>query len=257
MTKLIWDEVGSRLYEQGIDRCVFYTNEATGVAWNGLISVKEAPNSSETTFIYVDGEKIISKITAGAFQATLEAFTYPDEFSDYDGTYGWVEQQRRGGFGLCYRTMIGSDLGPEAGYKLHLVYNALAMPTARDYSAVSEQVEPLIFSWEISTAPERIEGTKGVSHLVIDSRKAYPWVLAGLEDILYGSELQTSTMPSINQVLELFDEGSIFRIINHGDGTFTASGPDEDVFMLDDTSFQMSSPSIFMISDDTYEASSL
>jgi len=197
VAKLVWDQVGERLYETGVDRGVLYIPDEsgvydTGVAWNGLVSVSEAPSGAEPSPQYADNIKYLNLISLEEFAASIEAFTYPDEFAQFDGSAEMepgvlIGQQPRGTFGLSYRSLIGNDVaGTELGYKIHLIYGAMAAPTEKAYGTVNESPEALTFSWELSTTAVQVTGYKPTASLVIDSTKVDPAKLVTFEDILYG-----------------------------------------------------------------------
>lgn len=203
MSKLIWDEVGKRIYESGVNQAVLYPLNTTtgvydvGVAWNGLSKVSESPSGAEASPVYADNIKYLNLVSAEEFSATIEAYTYPDEFSECNGeaelTPGVsVGQQTRKTFGLCYRTLLGNDTEQmDFGYKLHLVYGALCAPSSKDYQTINKDPEAMALSWEISTTPVPITGFKPSATLVIDSTKVDAAKLAALEAILYGKNATT------------------------------------------------------------------
>jgi hypothetical protein len=174
MTRLNWDVVGERTFETGVDRGVLYVDGSDGVPWNGLISVSESPSGADLSEYYIDGIKYLQLLAGEEFTATIDAFTYPDEFASCDGTRSvgnglFVTQQPRKGFSLSYRSQVGNDVdGISHGYKIHVVYNALAAPSARQRNSLSDSIAPLNFSWQISTKPPRFAGYKPTAHLVID-----------------------------------------------------------------------------------------
>lgn len=222
MTQLKWDQVAEKVYETGIDRGVLYpaSNGGTypkGVAWNGLISVDEAPSGAESNKQYADNQVYLNLTSAEEFSATLEAYTYPDEFAACDGSAElapgiFVGQQRRKGFGLSYRTLIGNDVEQtDFGFKLHLVYGGLAAPTGKTYSTVNDSPEAATFSWEISTTPVDVPGHKPSATLVIDSTKVDAGKLADLEAILYGTAGADARLPLPEEIVVLF-EGSITEV---------------------------------------------
>lgn len=194
---ITWDGQGERQYETGVDHGVLYIPDATGAyvtgfPWNGLVTVTESPSGAEATALYADNIKYLNLQSAEEFGATIEAFTYPDEFGQCDGTATlgagvFIGQQTRKAFGLAYRTKIGNDLDADAGYKLHLIYGALAAPTEKAYSTVNDSPEAITFSWEISTTPIEVPGFKPTAILTIESTTIDPDVLAEIEDILYGA----------------------------------------------------------------------
>lgn len=247
MTKLIWHESGKHFYESGVDRGVFYPKNNTGVAWNGLISVKEAPSDVDQSVIYVDGFHYTNQLSLGSFAATIEAYTYPSEFDDYEGD-----------FNFCYRTLIGNDINnSDHGYKLHLVYNALATPSDKSYSTINSSSEALTFGWDISTTPILIPYARPSSHFIVDSTKVYSGVMSGLESILYGDDSTDPSFPTIDELLAFFESNAILKITDNGDGTWTAEGPDDAVEMLDATTFQIDWPSATYIDADSYSIKSL
>lgn len=210
MTKLIWGVVGERYFEAGSDRGVLFIPEQAGVAWNGLVSVTESPSGGEPVPYYVDGVKYLNIAAAEEYEATISAFASPREFYQCDGTLSirnglYVTQQPRRSFGLCYRTLLGNDIdGVDYGYKLHLVYNALAAPSERNNATIADSSEPITLSWKISTTPPFISEYKPTAHMVIDSRTTDPVVLQTVEDILYGTDDVLSRLPSPNELIELF-----------------------------------------------------
>lgn len=216
--QLTWDEVGERLYETGVDHGVLYIpdgagNYDDGVAWNGLTSVTESPSGAEATATYADNIKYLNLISAEQFGATLEAYTYPDEFAQFDGlatpTPGvMVGQQARKTFGLSYRTRLGNDVeGDDFGYKIHLVYGAQAAPSEKAYNSVNDSPEAINFSWELSTTPVAVTGMRPTSILTIDSTKVGATELAALEQILYGGVATDPRLPLPDEVIELIGEG--------------------------------------------------
>ena len=201
MSKIVWDKTGERLYETGVKNGVLYlqTNGVynNGVAWNGLTAVTESPSGAEATALYADDMKYLNLYSAEEFGATIEAYTYPDEFAECDGSKELVDgvvigQQTRKVFGLCYRTVIGNDTDGEAhGYKLHIIYGAMASPSEKAYATINDSPEAITFSWEVTTTPVNVTGAKPTASVVIDSTKADPTKLAALEVILYGKDPTT------------------------------------------------------------------
>lgn len=216
MTEITWDGVGERLYEAGIDHGVLYLRNDTGAydrgyAWNGLTSVSESPSGAESNKQYADNIVYVNLVSTEEFSATIEAFTYPDEFAECDGSKEiapgvFIGQQRRSTFGLAYRTLIGNDLkSTDLGYKLHLVYGGEAAPTEKAYSTVNDSPEAATFSWEVSTTPVAVPGHKPTATLVIDSTKVNSADLEALEAILYGSESDEPSLPLPAEVLALIN----------------------------------------------------
>lgn len=209
MTRVQWGKVGERNYEAGIDRGMLYVGN-TGVAWSGLMSVKEGQDGGEAKAYYVDGVRYANRILLEEFQATIEAFTYPELFAQCDGTAQissglFATQQRRRPFGFSYRTLIGNDIeGLEAGYKIHIVYNAMAKPTSsRSYVSLGDKIDPLSFAWDIVTKPPVLDFVP-TAHMIIDSRSTAPALLGQIEDILYGSAAADPRLPTAGELVFLF-----------------------------------------------------
>jgi len=198
MSKLKWDQIGEKTYETGVKQGVLYPMAnglyPTGVAWNGLTAVTESPSGAEATPLYADDIKYLNLISAEQFGATVEAYTYPDEFGACDGSAALatgvaIGQQSRKTFGLCYRTTFGNDAdGADYGYKLHLIYGAMAAPSEKGYATINDSPEAITFSWAITTTPVAVTGFKPTASITIDSTKADATKLAALEAILYGTD---------------------------------------------------------------------
>lgn len=218
MPKLTWDNIGERLFETGVKQGVLYPIQSDGkytkgVAWNGLTAVTESPSGAEATPLYADDIKYLNLLSNEEFGATIEAYTYPDEFAECDGsaelvTGVMIGQQKRKVFGLCYRTTIGNDVdGNDHGYKLHLIYGCLAAPSEKAYSTINDSPEAITFSWEVTTTPVNVEGFKPTSQITIDSTKADPTKLAALEAVLYGAEAAEAKLPLPDEVATLMSAG--------------------------------------------------
>lgn len=214
MAKLIWDQTGERLYETGVKQGVLYVRDTNGaypqgVAWNGLTAVTESPSGAEATPLYADDIKYLNLMSAEEFGATIEAYTYPDEFMECDGSASLVDgvvigQQTRKTFGLCYRTTLGNDVdGNDYGYKLHIIYGALAAPSEKAYATINDSPEAITFSWEVSTTPVNVTDMKPTSCITIDSTKADKTKLAALEAVLYGSESEEARLPLPDEIKTL------------------------------------------------------
>lgn len=217
MAKLTWDQTGERLYETGVDHGVLYPIQeggvyTKGVAWNGLTAVTESPSGAEASPIYADNIKYLNLISNEEFGATIEAYTYPDEFAECDGSASiatgvFIGQQARKTFGLSYRTVLGNDVDSnDYGYKLHFIYGALAAPSEKAYSSINDSPEAITFSWEVTTTPVNVNGFKPTACITIDSTKADKTKLAALEAILYGSESEEARLPLPDEVVELMGE---------------------------------------------------
>lgn len=223
--KLVWDKTGERFYETGVDHGVLYVMDGTGgyplgVPWNGLTSISESPSGAEASPLYADNIKYLNLVSTEEFGASIEAYTYPDEFGVCDGTAEPTEglkigQQGRKNFGLCYRTKVGNDvIGQDLGYKLHLIYNCLAAPSEKAYATVNDSPEAITFSWEISTTPIDVgEGYKPTASITIDSTKVDPEALEALELILFGkdavvdpaSPAVAARLPLPSEIIEIFE----------------------------------------------------
>lgn len=207
MAKIEWDKTGERFYETGVKNGVLYVQEGglyqNGVAWNGLTAVTESPSGAEATPLYADDIKYLNLLSAEEFGATIEAYTYPDEFAACDGSAALADgvmigQQARKTFGLCYKTTIGNDTnGNDYGYKLHIIYGALAAPSEKAYATINDSPEAITFSWEITTTPVNVTGAKPTAYITIDSTKANAEKLAALEDVLYGKNGEPGNEPRL------------------------------------------------------------
>lgn len=214
MAKLVWDKSGEHLFETGVDHGVLYPQAADGsypkgVAWNGLTSVSESPSGAEATALWADNIKYLNLYSAEEFGATIEAYTYPDEFAELDGSAeiapgAMIGQQNRKAFGLSYRTVLGNDIqGNDYGYKLHLIYGAQASPSEKSYETINDSPDAITFSWELNTTPTNVTGHKPTASLVIDSTKCDATKLAALEEILYGTDNEDPRMPLPDEVATL------------------------------------------------------
>lgn len=219
MPKLKWDQIGERLYETGVDKVVLFPMESTGqygagVAWNGISAVNESPSGAEPTALYANNGKYINLISNEDFAATIEAFMYPDEFEECDGSKEIapgvvIGQQKRKVFGLAYRTLLGNDVdGNDHGYKLHLVYGCLAAPSENNHSTVNDSPEAGTMSWSVSTTPVEVADAKPTATVTIDSTKADKTKLKKLEDMLYGTEQAESKLPLPAEVITLMKDAA-------------------------------------------------
>jgi hypothetical protein len=214
--RLKWDQVGERVYETGVDRGVLYVPNPNGAydeghVWNGLVSVSESPSGGEATPQWADNIKYLNLVSTEWFNASIEAFTYPDEFAQFDGSTEtqpgvYIGQQSRGTFGLAYRTQVGNDVaGSDYGYKLHLIYGALATPSDKAYGTINESPEAMTLSWELTTTPVEVPGFKPTATLVLDSTKVSASALAALEDVLYGTAANEPRLPLPAEIIEMFE----------------------------------------------------
>ena len=214
MAKLVWDQSGQKFFETGVSNGVLYVSDGqggylNGVAWNGLTSVAENPSGAESNPVYADNIKYLNIISAEEFGATIEAFTYPDEFMECDGSAQVVAgvnigQQARKSFGISYRTRVGNDVaGDNLGYKIHVIYNCQAAPSGKTYSTVNESPEAITFSWEVTTTPVPVEGFRPTATVVFDSTKLDAEKMAAVENALYGGASSEPSLPSIEELLAL------------------------------------------------------
>lgn len=212
--KLKWDETGKRVYETGVSQGVLYVQTdqgayGNGVAWNGLTSVNESPSGAEPTPLYADDIKYLELTSTEEFGASIEAYTYPDEFEQCDGSAELgagitIGQQPRKAFGLCYKTVKGNDVkNNDYGYKLHLIYGAKAKPSEKAYQTINDSPEAITFSWEVSTTPVEVTGFKPTASLTIDSTKVSKEILKSIEDKLYGTETVEPILLMPNEILAL------------------------------------------------------
>ena len=213
MAKLVWDKTGERLYETGVKNGVLYPMVdgayPKGIVWNGLTAVTESPSGAEATALYADDIKYLNLMSAEEFGATVEAYTYPDEFAECDGSASLgdgvtIGQQPRKTFGMSYKTTVGNDVDNDNhGYKLHLIYGAMASPSEKAYSTINDSPEAITFSWELTTTPVNVTGFKPTASLTIDSTKIDPVKLAAIEALLYGDESSEARLPLPDEIAEI------------------------------------------------------
>lgn len=213
MSKLVWDNTGERLYETGVKQGVLYVQEGgkypKGVAWNGLTAFTESPSGAEATPLYADDIKYLNLLSAEEYGCTIEAYTYPDEFAQCDGSAQIAQgvmagQQKRKPFGFAVKTTLGNDGdGNDYGYKLHLVYGAIAAPSEKGYASINDSPEAITFSWEVTTTPVNVAGFKPTASLTIDSTKCDETKLKALEDKLYGTESAEASLPLPDEVVTI------------------------------------------------------
>ena len=217
MSKLVWDEIGSRFYETGVKNAVLYVQEGgtypKGVAWNGITAVTESPSGAEASPLYADDIKYLNLLSNEEFGASIEAYTYPDEFAQCDGSAAlatgvMIGQQSRKTFGLAYKTTLGNDTdGNDFGYKLHLIYGALAAPSEKAYATINDSPEAITFSWEVTTTPVNVTGHKPTASVTIDSTKVNEEKLTALEAILFGGDDTEARLPLPDEIATLMAEG--------------------------------------------------
>lgn len=260
MTRLEWDQPGERLYETGLDRGVLYLPNGRGIPWNGLVSVHEKFEDVGSEPLHIDGLKYFDDQTVGDFAATIQAFTYPDEFLEFEGTSEvndvglFATYQNRPTFGLSYRTLIGNDTqGTEYSYKIHVLYNLTAVPTTKDYTTLTNSPTLSTFAWDISSVPEPAPGFRPTGHIIFDMTDLSPLVRGAVEGLLWGDQFGESTLPSIVEFQQLIGESTKLTITDNGDGSWTADGPLELVRMIGATEFQIDEVDAIYTDADTYQ----
>ncbi len=214
MSRIAWDQTSEKLFETGVEQGVLYPQDTDGsypkgVGWNGLTSVQESPSGAEETALYADDTKYLGLFSTEEYGCTIEAYTYPDEFEECDGTAEiatgvTIGQQTRKAFGFCYKTLLGNDVqDTDYGYKLHIVYGAKASPSDKEYATVNNSPDAITFSWEVSTTPIEVTGFKKTATVTINSTKVDKEKLAALEDILYGTEDADPRLPLPDEIIEI------------------------------------------------------
>lgn len=258
MVKLVWDKVGDKTFESGLDRGVLYLPDGTAVPWNGLTSIVEK-FESESSSVYYDGMKISELVNPGSFTASMKAVTYPDEFLELEGLGSnkrgvYYADQSPQFFHLCYRTLIGDDVsGPEAGYKLHILYNVVAVPADKTYASVGEDPSLVEFEWDISAIPEEIPGFRPTSHIIIDSRLVDDLLLPELEKILYGDISVDPELIPMTDLVAFINSFLRVSIIDNGDGTWTAIDDNGDYVQPGpDGYFEINGVDAWYLNDETY-----
>lgn len=262
MALLAWAEVGKRFYETGVDRGVLYVDSDPGVAWSGIVSVDENPSGGDPEPYYIDGVKYLNLSGQEEYEATLSAFYSPDEFDACDGNVAvrggmYAAQQPRKSFGLSYRTKIGNDtIGTNYGYKIHLVYNALAQPSQHSYNTAGDKSDVPTATWALTTTAVDITGASRSAHLVIDTTKTPPPVILALEAILYGTDVGTPRLPLPDEIAELFDDTVDFVVTDLTGGVFNIAGSPIAVQDLGGGKWQITSDTVVMVDSDTWNISS-
>ena len=264
MTALEWDKPIDRTYETGLDRGVLYLSSGEGVVWNGLTGVDEQEENSDPSHIMVDGVKIFDVQMTPSYAATVSAFTYPEEFLDYEGseelTPGLrVDDQRQKPFGMSYRTLSGSAATLNKSYKIHILYNLTAVAQDKPYQTISELETAIDFSWSVRGVPEALDGYKPTAHIILDSDTLEPDLLEYIESIIYGDGFNDAYLPNLEELWEYFLAWDYYiAIIDHGTGIWKAISNEPGVIdMLDSTTFEITTPSAVFLDADTYEISSL
>jgi hypothetical protein len=260
---LVWDQVGERFYQTGVDRGVLYLQDGIVVPWNGLIGVEESPNAELKSY-YLDGVKYLENLLPGDYVGKLKAYTYPDEFDSVNGLADvapglTLYDQPPKSFNLSYRTRIGNDLkGLELGYKIHVLYNVVANPESHSFDTVKDSgVQPIEFSWSLTGTPQKIAKARPTIHVSIDSTKTDPFILGLLESKLYGTDILDPSFPSMKEITEIFGYRGALIIIDYGNGVWLAiDESDTYITMDDDTTFHIDGADVIILDADTYEISS-
>lgn len=263
MSVIEWDGVGTKLFEIGLDRGVLYDlDSGKGIPWNGLLSVNKQ-SSAAVDPLYFNGVKFEDSVSAEEPTYILRAFTYPDEFLEYEGLLEdddglYLDDQPPTRFHLCWRTGVGNDTeGLQHGYKIHILYNVLAVSSTKSYSTVSSNVDPIEFEWTLYPLPEEIGEYKPTSHIVIDSRKIDQLLLADIEDILYGSEDNDPSMPSLQGLITFIQNWDRFIVIDNGDGTWTGSASIAGyITKVNEYTYDITTDTIVVVDAETYDISS-
>jgi hypothetical protein len=259
MTAITWDKIGSKQFETGVDHAVLYLSDGTAVPWNGLTGIIENESRVEKSY-YLDGRKYLDVQTPGDFAATLKAITYPEEFGYINGDADFIDgitlkDQPVQPFSLSYQTRTGSDNDLDAtGYKIHVIFQVMALPTDKDYETLGSVVAPLEFSWVLSSTPSLLAGRRPTAHIVIDSTKTEEFVLAKIEAILYGSDTVNPSLTDLQTLLDAAQTVVTLTVTDNGDGTFSITGPDEYFSMLTGEEFQVIDIDATFFDADTYSA---
>jgi hypothetical protein len=263
MTTLVWDKVGERVYQTGIDRGVLYLQDGRAVAWNGLTSVEDSTVQTLKSF-YLDGVKYLDNILPGDFAGKLKAFTYPDEFDDVNGIVTpspgleYYDQPSKS-FNLSYRTILLNDVeGESYGYKIHLLYNLVANADTYAFDTLKGSSNtPIEFAWALTGTPPRVAKFRPTVHIAIDSTETPPGLLQSIEDILYGTQDSSPSLPTIGQILDMFGYLGALIIVDHGDGTWSAiDESDTYISMTNPTTFQIDNADTTYLDATTYQISS-
>jgi hypothetical protein len=245
MARLDWAGA-PRVWEEGVNHGVLYS-DGVGVAWNGLIAVTEAASGTQDTNVYFDGHRLVVTQDISDFEATIEAYTYPDEFEEHSG-FGETHSRKR--FGLSYRTQSSE------GDKLHIVYDALVNEPDRSWSTISDTPEPSTFQWDIVANAVNIPGARPSSHLVVDLGVSHPALVTAVENWLYGTSTEDPRLPDPEEIIDIFEAVTTLRITYNGDGTYTADGPDTVVEPVMDGQFQINAPTALFLDESTFQVQS-
>lgn len=259
MTELVWDQIGDRIYESGIDRGVIYLPGGVAIPWNGLTSVTEKFDK-QTTPVYFDGRRIQNLVSPGNFSGTITAITYPDELSELEGL-GFVKSGVFVGdqipkvFDLSYRTRVGNDLDPDFGYKIHILYNVTVIPKDKGYTTISDSPGISEFEWDLLAVPEDVDGFHPSAHVIFDSTHTTDALMSAIEEMLYGSDTENASLLSMSELIPFLDTLVDIQVVDNGDGTWTLTTDLEDVVFVDDGVFTLSNVNATFIDEDTYSLS--
>ncbi len=259
---MVWDNIGDRVYETGLDQGVLYLPDDSAVPWNGLTSIIEQSNK-ESSPVYYDGKKINDLVVLGDFAGSMSALTYPDEFLEIEGLASTRRgvlfgDQRPKIFSLSYRTKIGNDLeGDVAGYKIHIIYNVTAIPSEKTYASIMADPTIAEFTWNITAVPEEISGFYPTAHIILNSRDLDPWLLEDLEDTLYGSSTADAILIPMSELISYINEWYRIKIFDNGDGTWTATSKRNETITTDiiEQLFTISQANVIYLNSTTYEIS--
>ncbi len=243
MTILVWDDLKDRTYETGLDRGVLYLQDGSAVPWNGLTEVNEI-NNSQSSPVYFDGRKINNLVALGDFEASLKAITYPDEFVELEGmgrlrNGAWLGEQKPDLFNLSYRTKIGNALDGDFGYKIHIIYNAIASPSDKTRTSSSDDPNLVVFEWNIQTIPEDLDGFRPTAHFVIDSRDFDPWLLEDIEEKLYGGPFAEPELPTLPELVDYIKNWYRWKVTDLGDGTYKLESGRGDALVFSGTNLEI------------------
>lgn len=259
MAALMWDQVGDRRFETGIDRGVLFLTDGRAVPWNGLTGIDDASSMDANSF-YLDGVKYLERFLPGDFSATLKAFTYPDEFNEVIGVRRvrqglYFHGQKPKQFHLCYRTRIGNDIdGVDHGYRLHILYNLVAKPSSVSFDSLGDKTDGAEFSWELSSTPPIPVGLIPTTHISIDSTTTDPDRLAAVERLLYGTDVDEPRLPPPPEFTALFEMYDTLVVVDNGDGTWTATDlTDSYITMTDPTTFRIDNADATFLDPNTYQ----
>ncbi len=259
MSRIAWDDAGKKIYETGLDRGVLYLPDDTTVPWNGLLSVDVSDGEVTVEPYYFDGSAYYVDRSNGEFSATLKAYTYPDEFMPFDGYQSpapglfVTDQYVDDVFGLSYRTLIGNDLeGTDFAYKIHILYNLTASPSSNSYESSSDSPDAIEFGWELMGNPVEVPGFRPTVHFIIDSRYISKSLMSSIEELLYGGHAENGRLPLASELTYIL-QSNLISVVDNGDGTWTATGPDDAIFLQSSGEFAIDSPAATFIALDEYE----